>query len=84
MTTKAKTKRVRVRPANDAQNISVQSWYYENRGKLELYIAGEDDRGPSIASVKIPWAMLIASAKRCRPEEFTREALGLAGRRGSK
>lgn len=65
-----KGKRIRGKPDLAPQNIGPDTWYYEQRGCLRLIHWVRDDSGKRYRAehVEIPWRMLLASLKRCRPE----------------
>jgi hypothetical protein len=60
--------RVTKRSANDL-GPGVHAWYYESRRGIELIVQIRDANGDLIAEgspvIRIPWGMLMKSAKRC-------------------
>lgn len=51
-------------PSLRPQTVTESSWYYENRGGIDVYIKAGDET----ANVRIQWARLMKSAKRCGKE----------------
>lgn len=50
------------------------TWFYEYRGKIEIihWCKDEQRKNRHASHIKIPWRLLMESARRCRPEEVKR------------
>jgi hypothetical protein len=59
MTTKSNPKQSQ--PSRRPQNVNESAWFCENRGSIDVYI----QTGAVTARVRIPWAKLLKSVKRC-------------------
>lgn len=77
--TKPTPKRKRFSPSRAPQNATSHCWYYEYRGGIDV-VAQAIDGTTSIH--RIPWRLLLASAKRCRPEQIKITELPRKGRDG--
>lgn len=66
---KTKNKTIKVRPSSKPQDVNPDCWYYESRGKITFIGWTGQGQSRKNVHVKIPWKMLMESARRCRPEE---------------
>lgn len=69
------------RPARTAIEVAEDAWYYEYRGRIEIIHRDISGPVPTFRHIDIPWKILMASARRCRPEETTRANAELSDRR---
>lgn len=63
-------KTTKANPSREPTHLDSDTWYYEYRGRLELVVWTGETTNKKVSHIKIPWRKLMASAKRCRPEEF--------------
>ncbi len=79
--TKKKThlqRAVRPRPNSTAITVDKETtWYYESRRHIEIihWCKGADGTTVHASNIKIPWKLLIESARRCRPEAVKTKAV---------
>lgn len=59
-------------PSDEPQHINKNLWYYETKRCVEIIqdVTPFPFKTTHLVRVTIPWTRLLASAKRCRPEEF--------------
>ena len=63
---------VRPRPSNVAITVKEDvTWFYERRGSIEIIHWCKDASGKNThaSHINVPWKILMAAARRCRPEE---------------
>jgi hypothetical protein len=61
MERKARSDRLRKTPSPNPQRINSRCWYYESRGHIEV-VSWDSGR---CSTSRIPWRMLMESARRC-------------------